>query len=224
MWKFIMEIITGLFRQREKNINKEVDMPEVEPKLPKPDPPQPDLFKDAALPLILTFEGSKFTNDPQDRGGATRYGVIQTEYDAYRTGKGLPLQSVEFITQDEYVDIYLNKYWLPSKCDRMKDKLAIVMFDTAVNNGVGRAAKILQKALGVTVDGGIGPGTMAALQGADQTVLSGKYIDIRETFYQAIVDHDPTQAKWLNGWLRRLNFVSDYVNGIKTIDQIRKEW
>lgn len=197
-------------------------MPEPTPSQPSP-PSQPDMFKDSALPLILTFEGG-YSNDPNDRGGSTNKGIIQTEYDTYRTKKGLPIQDVRIISDDEVIDIYRNDYWIASKCDQMGEKLSIVMFDTAVNNGTGRAAKILQKALGVTIDGAIGPGTMGALQDSDQTALCARYIDIRETFYHAIVDHDESQSKWLNGWLRRLYMVRDYVNGIKTIDQIRKEW
>ena len=132
MWKWIIAIFV---KDRNKQSISEVPMSQTS-----------NLFTASALPLILTFEGG-FSNDPADAGGATNHGVIQAEYDEYRTRKGLQTQTVEAISQNEYTDIYLNDYWLPSKCDQMDDKLAIVMFDTTVNNGAGRAAKILQRPL-----------------------------------------------------------------------------
>lgn len=181
-------------------------------------------FDTTALPLILIFEGSKFTNIKEDKGGATRYGVIQVEYDFYRHNKGLPQQSVENILMPEVTDIYLNKYWLASKCDKMSDKLGVVIFDASVNNGPGRSIKFLQAAIGAKVDGVIGKETLTKLAKYDQSQLVNTTLSNREQFYKKIVERDPTQIKFLNGWLRRLTFLRDFISGAKTLEQIRQTW
>jgi lysozyme family protein len=183
-----------------------------------------DQFKDIALPLILVFEGSVFTNHPKDKGGPTRYGVIQTVYDTYRTGKGLATQTVKNITIPEVQDIYYSGYWVPAKCQSMPGKLSVAVFDTTVNSGKSRSIKILQQAIGATVDGIIGRETLQKLKDLDEVKIANKYVDTREAFYHTIVDHDPTQVVFLKGWLRRAKFLRDYVNGDKTLEQIKKEW
>ena len=136
----------------------------------------------------------------------------------------MDIQDVKNISTEEVTDIYLNDYWLPTKCDQMGDRLSIAAFDTAVNMGGGRSVKFIQQAIGATVDGVIGPETISKLKAYDQTKLSNDFMNQRENFYNAIVQRDPTQVKFLKGWLRRLNFLRDYVNGVKTIDQIRAAW
>jgi len=175
------------------------------------------------LPLILIFEGG-LTNDKNDKGGRTDFGITQTEYDLYRSSKKLPTQTVSNISSAEVKDIYLNNYWLPSKCDQMGSKLSVVMFDTSVNMGQGRSVKFLQEAIGAKVDGVIGQETVAKMKTMDVNALANTYISTRKTFYQDIVKKDPTQQEFLGGWLRRVQFVSDYISGIKTLDQIRKSW
>jgi hypothetical protein len=54
--------------------------------------------------------------------------------------------------------------------------------------------------------------------------MADKYIYTRQCFYQAIVAHDPSQSKFLSGWLRRLNCVKEYVDGVKTLAQVKAEW
>jgi lysozyme family protein len=183
-----------------------------------------DQFKDIALPLVLVFEGPTFTIHPNDKGGPTRYGIIQTVYDTYRTNKSLATQSVKDITLQEVQDIYYVGYWVSAKCQDMPGKLSIAVFDTTVNSGKGRSIKILQQAIGATVDGIIGQETLQKLKNLNENEVANKYIDTRESFYHAIVDHDLSQSAFLNGWLRRAKFLRDYINGDKTLEQIKKEW
>lgn len=180
-------------------------------------------FETTALPLILIFEGG-FTDDPVDKGGRTNKGIIKKVYDAYRVAKKLPPADVKDITNAEVAEIYMNNYWLPSKCDKMADKLATTVFDTSVNMGCGRSIKFIQQSIGAKVDGVIGPETISKLAAMDQVQLTNTFLSNREAFYRAIVKRDPTQIRFLNGWLRRLNFVKDFVTGVKTLDQIKKAW
>jgi lysozyme family protein len=74
------------------------------------------------------------------------------------------------------------------------------MFDFAINAGPGRAIKTMQKAIGATPDGVIGPKTMQALKDADQKDLIAKFSMEKELFYKAL----PTFATFGKGWMRRV--------------------
>lgn len=160
---------------------------------------------EASLTFVLKWEGAAFTNDPDDHGGATKFGVIQREYDAFRRRRGLPLQSVRFISMDEAREIYRREYWDAVEGDIIPAPLDVVTFDTAVLMGVGRAVRFLQQSLGVGVDGAIGPMTRAALATADADAASADVMNQREARLRSIVERDPTQRKFMRGWLNRLN-------------------
>jgi lysozyme family protein len=183
----------------------------------------PNSFSVVALPLILIFEGS-FTDNPNDRGGRTNRGITQRTYDSYRQILKLPLGDVENITDSEVSAIYYNYYWLPTHCDKMPEKVAVVCFDTAVNSGTGRSAKTLQQVLGVTPDGVIGPATLAKLMTCDPLDVANSFLTARVNFYNNIVAKNPDQQVFLKGWLRRVSLVKDFVNGVKNLSQVRASW
>lgn len=156
---------------------------------------------DDALTFALRWEGG-YVNDPDDRGGATNRGVTQGTYDAYRKSKGLGLRSVRELTDAEMRQIYVERYWNPASCGAMQWHLAVVHFDLAVNGGVLRAKKMLQQALGVKVDGKIGPATLHAIEHSDQEFVARKYLDLRQAWYHRIAVGN--QRKFLQGWLNRV--------------------
>lgn len=84
------------------------------------------------LKFILQREGG-YVNDPNDLGGETNKGITYRTYNAYRKNKGLPPQSVKYITDEEVKDIYYNNYYKASGADKISDpKLSAYVFDTAV--------------------------------------------------------------------------------------------
>lgn len=126
---------------------------------------------DACWPLVLAEEcpcpkdwsnPRNFSNDPEDPGGATMCGIIQTEYNYYRAKHGMASQSVRLITRDEGRDIGLNSYWLPH-CPALAPGLDLQFFDECFNTGPVEATKVLQVALGIQADGVWGPMTMMAV-------------------------------------------------------------
>jgi lysozyme family protein len=78
-----------------------------------------------------------------------------------------------------------------------------LVFDFAVNAGVGRSIKTLQKALGVTIDGAIGPKTLQAVTFSDANDLINKFSDEKVRFYQSL----PTFSVFGKGWLNRVERV-----------------
>lgn len=136
-----------------------------------------------------------YVNDPADRGGETKFGIAQNAN---------PDICVATLTLADAQKIYYDRYWLPAQCDKIASPLSLLHFDTAVNMGVGGAAKLLQAALGVTADGAIGPKTLAAIQKiTDPSELCTKYLDLKQARYDAIVKANPTQAKFAKGWRLR---------------------
>lgn len=159
---------------------------------------------DRAFALMLAHEGG-FVNHPRDPGGATNKGVTQRVYDAYRRSEGKTLRSVAFIEAAEVAEIYQDQYATPIKFDKLPAGLDYAVFDMAVNSGVSRASKTLQRVLRLNnVDGQIGLVTIAAAREAakrNEEALIQAFNDARHSFLESLDTYD-TFGK---GWTRRVN-------------------
>lgn len=141
---------------------------------------------------LMIWEGESYENDPDDPGGATKYGIDQRSH---------PEVDIRALTRDEAKRIYHADYWSRVKADDLPAGVGEVVADIAVNNGRARAARWLQQAVGVTVDGKIGPQTLAAAQTANKHQLIQALIDRRAEFYREIAKGK--MSKFLRGWLNR---------------------
>jgi lysozyme family protein len=159
---------------------------------------------ETSLPFVLRWEGG-FVDNPADPGGRTNRGVTQKVYDRWRQEQNLPPRDVKLLDEPEMQAIYRAGYWVPGHCAELISPLDLVEFDTAVNMGVGRAIRFLQKAAGCQVDGAFGRGTRDALEACDQGSTVIAYCDAREGYYRALVVKNPKLGIFLNGWLNRLN-------------------
>jgi len=143
--------------------------------------------------FLWEWEGTAYENDPDDPGGATKFGIDQRSH---------PNVDIRHLTEAKAKDIYRKDYWRKIKGGDLPEPLNVVVMDIAVNNGSGRAAKWLQELVGTTPDGVIGPITVAASQRTGpMDVIS--LLDRREDFYRAIAKG--RMAKFLKGWLNRNN-------------------
>ena len=162
-------------------------------------------FKEC-LPFVLQWEGG-YVNHPRDPGGATNKGVTQRVYDAWRRQSGHQPRSVLHIESWEAENIYEEMYWKPALCGLLPGKLPLVQFDTAVNMGVYRATKFLQRSVGAKEDGIIGPVTRESLSLCNPVNVSRKYLDTRVAYYKSR-PHYPT---FKNGWINRVNSLADEI-------------
>ena len=120
------------------------------------------------IAVVLKHEGG-FVDDPDDRGGATNWGVTQKVYETFREEK-CTADDIKKMTQEEAEEIYYEMYWLPSRAEQLPAEVRETYFDMCVNHGQGGAVKILQQACNnkrkpenkIDVDGGIGPNTIKA--------------------------------------------------------------
>lgn len=156
---------------------------------------------DRAITFTLGIEGGE-SNDAADHGGLTNHGITQREYDSWRTRHGLAAQSVDLVTMDEVRALYFEDYWTLCRCEEMPGALGAFVFDMAVNSGPLNATITLQEALHVRTDGVIGEMTLLAAHNAVNAALD--FLEQRGAFYRDVVVNDPTQLKFLHGWVSRL--------------------
>ncbi len=153
---------------------------------------------DACMPIILQSEGG-FVNNLADPGGATNLGITIGTLSAW-LGRPATVADVQALTPASVAPIYQKNYWDAASCGSWDAGVDLMVFDMAVNQGVGRAIKTLQSALGVTADGAVGPATQAAAELATASDLISKISTAREAFYRSL----STFSTFGTGWLNRL--------------------
>lgn len=121
---------------------------------------------DQCFDLVVGFEGAELSLESYDSGNWTggkcgsgilrgsRFGISAAAY---------PDVDIAALTSDGAKALYQRDYWAPIQGDALPLPVAMLLFDSAVNNGVPRASRWLQAAVGVTVDSVIGPHTIAAV-------------------------------------------------------------
>lgn len=145
---------------------------------------------DLAFAVVVGEEGG-YCNNPADPGGETKFGISRRAH---------PEVNIAALTLDQAKAIYRANYWLHIRGDDLPPPLALLVFDSATNNGPTQAAKWLQLAVGVTQDGVIGPATLAA-------VAKHKVADVMAEFHARRILFQmtlPTVATFGLGWARRL--------------------
>ena len=162
----------------------------------------------SAFAHVIKSEGG-YVNDPHDRGGETNLGVTKKAWAEY-LGREIEDGEMRALTVEAVEPFYKSRYWDKCKCDQLPGGLDYAVFDFAVNAGPGRAAKFLQRAVGVADDGAIGPGTMAAVAKADPKHALDQFSAAKSAFYKGLVDRDPTQQKFIKGWLARVDHVQEF--------------
>jgi len=154
---------------------------------------------DKCLETILHHEGG-YVNHPKDPGGETNLGVTKRVYQEHGGTKDMKDLVVE-----DVAPIYKKGYWDRIKGDDLPGGLDLCVFDFGVNAGPARAAKFLQSMIGTTVDGGIGPNTLAKVEeyirenGEHEAV--NKYQEMRQRYYTELKTFDT----FGRGWTRRVD-------------------
>lgn len=146
---------------------------------------------------ILQREGgSVATNDSIDRGGRTQFGISERAHpQAWVDNK---------VTLEEAVDIYRRRYLEAPGFGKIEDpRLRAQLTDFGVLSGPACAIQKLQLILKQEADGVLGPKSLAAANSADPIILSNKLALERVKMIGRIVNKNPSQSRFLNGWLER---------------------
>ncbi len=132
-----------------------------------------------ALAFVLEFEGG-YSNDPDDPGGETKWGISKRAY---------PNVDILNLTPEQALEIYSRDYWDALDCDSYSYPNAISIFDTAVNCGVNRTRKWIE----------------LTNKSPENIPLHEGVLQFRRKHYYNLADQNRWAKKYLNGWLRRLN-------------------
>lgn len=153
---------------------------------------------DKAYDFVLKWEGGK-VDDPKDRGGRTNRGVVQRTYNAYRKDHNLPIQDVWDATLAETAEIYKTMFWDAAGCNDLDWPLNLALFDFAVHSNPTRAKQKLQEVR----TGGV--------TGLTTQEMAEALVAKRRLFLQRIVVANPSQRKFLKGWMNRIDALEEAI-------------
>lgn len=184
--------------------------------------------------LVDVVEGDAYTNDPNDAGGPTRWGITQATLAKWR-GKAVTASDVQNLTRDEALAIYRDWYVTTPGFDKVAAvsmNVALEVIDTGVNMGVMTATRYLQRCLNLlfdqpllVADGVCGPKTVEALQGfiaqrAERgvAVLVTALNGLQCADYVRLAENDSADRKYIFGWLNQRVYqnINDWACGATT--------
>jgi len=148
---------------------------------------------DEAINFVLEMEGG-YTLDPNDPGGETNYGISRKSY---------PNLDIKNLSRQDAVEIYRKDFWTPCHCDDLPRYWAMLVFDSAVNQGTRVAIRIMQIALNVTVDGIVGPKTLAAARSAKPRAVKVALAQ-RIAAYHRLMAEKPNLERYAVDWAFRV--------------------
>ncbi|KXB66580.1 putative Peptidoglycan domain protein [Leptotrichia wadei] len=160
---------------------------------------------------LIKVEGG-YSNDKNDKGGKTKYGIIEEEARDFGY-KG----DMQDLTIDFAKNIYLKKYYLGNMLDKVtNDKVALSICDWTVNsgkNGIKNAQIAINQLTNANLDadGIIGNKTLEALNAIDSEKFLEVYHNLQRIYYKGKVEADNTQEKFLTGWLNRVQRKEEYL-------------
>lgn len=145
---------------------------------------------DTAFHRLIGAEGG-YSNDPNDPGGETNWGISKRSY---------PHINIRDLTREQAKEIYRTDFWLRINADALPDGVAFQLFDFAVNSGIETAVRYFQRALGVADDGHWGPVSQQATNSASETdmimMLNAERLD-----FMTRLKNWPNASR---GWARRI--------------------
>lgn len=159
--------------------------------------------KNKLIPIIKKWEGG-YSDNPNDRGGATNSGVTLAVYQLVY-GKNKTKNDLKRMTNEQWNYIFTKLYWNKWKADEINNQsIANILVDWVWMSGYGTIKKI-QSLFGLTADGIVGNKTISYINSHDQEEVFNKIWNRRKSFYESLVKNNPSQKVFLKGWMNRLN-------------------
>jgi lysozyme family protein len=151
---------------------------------------------------IILIEGD-YTNDPDDSGGETKYGISKNSY---------PHEDIKNLTIERAIEIYTRDFWNPNNLSSIQDQTtANLVFRFIVNAGKDTAIRTLQECLNtfvpiipsVNIDGVLGKRTLQAINNIRTIRLHDTFRVATCRYYLNLVKRKPSQVKYFKGWINR---------------------
>lgn len=140
-----------------------------------------------------------------DAGGRTRFGIAE-KYHPWMASIGFYTTMPTAQAIGAATVLYQREYCMPLQVAAIQDQtLADKLVSLGLNEGVSHPIMWLQEAIGQKADGIFGLGTLRALSAADPQKVLDSLKQQAVTYYQDVVKENPSDEKYLSGWLRRAN-------------------
>ena len=172
---------------------------------------------DPFLALVATTIGAEghYSNDPNDGGGETCWGMTAGEARAF--GYTGPMIAM---TRDQAIAIYRARFWVQPRFDlvhAIDGPIAARLFDIGVNMGQAVGGRFMQRALNalnegsdypaLMIDGHLGAISLAALSAfvakrglPGRKVLLSMIVAQQTVDYIEITETSPKDKEYLFGW------------------------
>lgn len=152
---------------------------------------------DKCLEMVLVHEGG-YVNNKNDRGGMTNLGVTRRVYEDW-VDRPVSEQEMRDLTPEDVAPIYRKNYADRIHFDSLPSGVDWACLDWAINSGASRPAKAIQRAVGATTDGVIGPKTLQLVAEKDPKFIIDYVYTVRQAFYESLDDY----KHFGRGWTRR---------------------
>lgn len=141
------------------------------------------------LSFIFLHEGG-YSNDPNDPGGETNFGIAAAWQPGLDTSK---------LTRDQAASIYKREFWDLLRCDELPPAVACAVFNFGVQHGPIDAAMALQSVVGARPDGIVGPETVRMANAREALPTA------RDVIARSVIDQSKSRnwEKYRYGWTRR---------------------
>lgn len=175
---------------------------------------------------ITKWEGHQVTNDPYDLGGLTHGGVTKHTYDHIRPRlerKGISVNSFYNLNESDIIK-FIDYYYFTFNCNRLKDSRLAMVFTEAYWGG----NSIVKEYINILKDYSGQELTLnSKLSGYSLTQSTCNYLNslneeqiiqvlhmfdmVRYNYYHNKCEKNPTQYKFLKGWINRSNDLNNLV-------------
>jgi lysozyme family protein len=164
----------------------------------------------AAFKYLLGDEGVKYTNDPKDSGGPTKYGITKKTFEAFVKAE-VDDSRIENMTEDDAMAIYWADYWEPLKLSQVEnDGIATALFDCALLYSPKATVLMAQRTLAgcgraVSADGLVGEKTLHYLNDISPFLFMTVFRGLVVQKISTIIERNPGNEKFRAGWMARAN-------------------
>lgn len=161
-------------------------------------------FEEDVLNDIFRREGRTFTDDPVDRGGATKFGVTLGAYRRWLGDHTATASMLSGIDEDIARQIFIQDYFHGHGFSQIEDDVLYTMvLDSSVLFGPPRAGLLLQKSVGAELDGVVGPKTAGKANQFNRVAARVNFIQQRVLYHIRRVKQAPDQIRFVLGWAKR---------------------
>jgi lysozyme family protein len=119
------------------------------------------------------------------------------------------IADLKAISDVELQEMYQKSYWSTVSGDELPAGIDLSVFDAGVATGPGTAVRQLQKAVDVSIDGKLGPVSLAAVGSAYNVAVLINLWSVQTAYYRSLPGFEEFGHDWLNRATWRLQAALD---------------